>query len=67
MELKELLEYVYLEAYKLGKEDGLNGLHINPKALFKQYLEEQTGIAKSDGIESYLQELKTELVTHSLH
>lgn len=41
MDLQELLESVFKEAYKIGKQDGLHGVHINPKVIYEQFIAEQ--------------------------
>ena len=67
MELKELLEAVYKEAYKLGKEDGLNGLHISSSTVFEQFWREQEHQINRNDVLVYLQNLKSKLNSESLH
>ncbi len=40
MELKELIESVFEEAYRLGRCDGENGIHVKPKVLFEHFISE---------------------------
>lgn len=67
MELKELFEAVYKEAYKLGKEDGLNGLHISSSTVFEQFWREQEHQINRNDVLVYLQNLKSKLNSESLH
>jgi hypothetical protein len=37
--LKSIMETVFKQAYQLGKQDMLEGLHISSDVLFKQFIE----------------------------
>lgn len=38
MVMKKILELTFAEAYKLGREDGQNGMYIKPEKVFEQFL-----------------------------
>lgn len=38
MEFNKLLEGVFKEAYRRGKQDAIEGIHVDPKLVFEQFL-----------------------------
>lgn len=40
MEFSELIEEIFKEAYVLGKQDGLEGVHINPSVIYDKFIYE---------------------------
>lgn len=44
MELKEIVEQVFLQAYQMGKQDALEGIHFNPRELFMHYIRDNKGL-----------------------
>jgi len=67
MNLKELFEIVFKEAYSMGKQDGLEGIHIRQDVIFERFLSDWCNQAETRQLLVSLQKRHESLLQDNLH
>lgn len=59
-DLKNMMELVFKQAYQLGKEDMLDGVHICSNVLFQQFIDNHVSGFDSNHLKPYFLKVANE-------